>query len=181
MGFVLSRLLAGLISKKEVRILMVGLDLAGKTTILHKLGLGEVVATLPTIGFNVETVEYKNIYFTSWNVGGPSRARRPLGRQFFQNTKAVIYVVDSNDRDSVDEAHDELKIMLQDEELADAVLLVYANKQDLPNAMDTEELANKLVLHSFPQRKWYIQPTCAVTGDGLQEGLEWLSPVLKSA
>ena len=59
--------------KQEMRILMVGLDAAGKTTILYKLKLGEVVTTIPTIGFNVETVEYKNISFTVWDVGGQDK------------------------------------------------------------------------------------------------------------
>ena len=77
------------ISNQEMRILMVGLDAAGKTTILYKLKLGEVVTTIPTIGFNVETVEYKNINFTVWDVGGQSKIR-PLWRHYFLNTQAVI-------------------------------------------------------------------------------------------
>ena len=62
-----------MIGTREMRILMVGLDAAGKTTILYKLKLGEVVNTIPTIGFNVETVEYKNISFNVWDVGGQVR------------------------------------------------------------------------------------------------------------
>merc|ERR1719329_2012263 len=84
--------------KQEMRILMVGLDAAGKTTILYKFKLGEVVTTIPTIGFNVETVEYKNISFTMWDVGGQDRIR-PLWRRYYQGTNGLIYVVDSNDRD----------------------------------------------------------------------------------
>ena len=79
-------------------MLMVGLDAAGKTTILYKMKLGEIVTTIPTIGFNVETVEYKNIKFTMWDVGGQDKLR-PLWRHYFQNTNGVIFVVDSNDRD----------------------------------------------------------------------------------
>ena len=75
--------LKGLFGKKEMRILMVGLDAAGKTTILYKLKLGEIVTTIPTIGFNVETVEYKNISFTVWDVGGQDKIR-PLWRHYFQ-------------------------------------------------------------------------------------------------
>ena len=92
-----------LISKRDVRILMVGLNAAGKTTILYKLKLGENVHTIPTIGFNVETVEYKNINFTVWDVGGQDRIR-PLWRHYYQNTQALIFVVDCNDRDRVTEA-----------------------------------------------------------------------------
>ena len=106
--------------KKEMRILMVGLDAAGKTTILYKLKLGEVVTTIPTIGFNVETVEYKNISFTVWDVGGQDKIR-PLWRHYYQNTQGLIFVVDSNDSDRIDAARDEMHRMLNEDELRDAV------------------------------------------------------------
>ena len=87
--------------------------------------------------------------------------------------------MDSNDRDRVGEARDELQRMLNEDELRDALLLVFANKQDLPNAMSAPEITEKLGLHSLRQRTWYIQSTCATSGDGLYEGLEWLSTNLK--
>ncbi|KAF8069368.1 ARF1 [Scenedesmus sp. PABB004] len=179
MGLTISRLLSRLIAKKEMRILMVGLDAAGKTTILYKLKLGEIVTTIPTIGFNVETVEYKNISFTVWDVGGQDKIR-PLWRHYFQNTQGLIFVVDSNDRDRIGEARDELHRMLNEDELRDAVLLVFANKQDLPNAMNAAEITDKLGLHSLRQRHWYIQSTCATSGEGLYEGLDWLSQNIAS-
>lgn len=222
-----------------------GLDAAGKTTILYKLKLGEIVTTIPTIGewglrscngvlckgvrcplrcrvatqwwrgpaaavgrscsqgqcvkkgvsvdplpycadaprpalsplspgFNVETVEYKNISFTVWDVGGQDKIR-PLWRHYFQNTQGLIFVVDSNDRDRIGEARDELHRMLNEDELRDAVLLVFANKQDLPNAMNAAEITDKLGLHALRQRHWYIQSCCATSGEGLYEGLDWLS------
>ncbi|WRX20345.1 Small GTPase superfamily [Theobroma cacao] len=144
-----TKLFSRLFAKKEMRILMVGLDAAGKTTILYKLKLGEIITTIPTIGFKVETVEYKNISFTVWDVGGQDKAcYNILGKinlsfmltHYFQNTQGLIFVVDSNDRDCVVEARDELHIMLNEEnkasiqdELRDAVLFVFANEQDLPN------------------------------------------------
>ena len=151
--------------KKDMRILMVGLDAAGKTTILYKLKLGEVVTTIPTIGFNVETVEYKNISFTVWDVGG-------------QDTQGLIFVVDSNDKARIEDARNELHKMLQEEELKDADLLVFANKQDLPHAMSAPELTEKLGLQKLTGRQWYIQACCATTGDGLYEGLDWLSDIV---
>merc|ERR1712203_1094112 len=102
-----------------MRILMVGLDAAGKTTILYKLKLGEVVTTIPTIGFNVETVEYKNINFTVWDVGGQDKIR-PLWRHYYQNTNGIIFVVDSADADRMKSngqetgAADELNKLLQE-------------------------------------------------------------------
>jgi len=180
MGLTLSSVLSRLFGKKQMRILMVGLDAAGKTTILYKLKLGEIVTTIPTIGFNVETVEYKNISFTVWDVGGQDKIR-PLWRHYFQNTQGVIFVVDSNDRERIAEAQDELQKILQEDELRDAVLLVFANKQDLPNAMNAAELTDKLGLHSLKNRRWYIQATCATQGHGLYEGLDWLSNELAKA
>ncbi|KAJ3200960.1 hypothetical protein HDU83_007253 [Entophlyctis luteolus] len=179
MGLTISKLLQGLWGKKEMRILMVGLDAAGKTTILYKLKLGEIVTTIPTIGFNVETVEYKNISFTVWDVGGQDKIR-PLWRHYFQNTQGIIFVIDSNDRDRIGEARDELQRMLNEDELREAILLVFANKQDLPNAMNAPEITDKLGLHSLRLRQWYIQAACATSGDGLYEGLEWLSTNLKN-
>merc|ERR1711934_523000 len=184
MGLTFTKLFAKLGYKKEMRILMVGLDNAGKTTVLYKLKLGEVVTTIPTIGFNVETVEYKNISFTVWDVGGQDKIR-PLWRHYYQNTQGIIFVVDSNDRERIDDssgsdnsAKEELHRMLAEDELRDAVLLVFANKQDLPNAMSVNEVTEKLGLNQLRNRQWYIQSTCATTGDGLYEGLDWLSNTL---
>jgi len=87
-------------------------------------------------------------------------------------------VVDSNDRERISEAAEELNKMLNEDELRDAAVLVFANKQDLPNAMSVAEVTDKLGLHQLRSRKWYIQSTCATSGDGLYEGLDWLSNVL---
>merc|ERR1712227_438055 len=174
MGLTISSVFSRLFGKKQMRILMVGLDAAGKTTILYKLKLGEIVTTIPTIGFNVETVEYKNICFTVWDVGGQDKIR-PLWRHYFQNTQGLIFVVDSNDRERISEAKDELQRMLTEDELREAHVLVFANKQDLPNAMTASELTDQLGLQSLRNRKWYIQATCATQGHGLYEGLDWLS------
>jgi len=146
----------------------------------YKFFFWDKFSTIPTIGFNVETVEYKNINFTVWDVGGQDKIR-PLWRHYFQNTQGLIFVVDSNDRERVSESKEELEKMLNEDELRDAVLLVFANKQDLPNAMSVSEVTDKLGLHSLRQRKWYIQAACATTGDGLYEGLDWLSNTLSKS
>jgi ADP-ribosylation factor protein 1 len=181
MGLRISKLFEFLTSSTKKSVIMVGLDAAGKTTILYKLKLGEVVTTIPTIGFNVETVNYKNVTFTVWDVGGQDRIR-PLWRHYYQDVDGVIYVVDSNDRERAEIAKMELDKMMNEVELRNACLLVYANKQDLPNAMTASEVAEKLELSKLGSggRKWYIQPTCATTGDGLYEGLEWLSDVFEN-
>merc|ERR1712061_497310 len=184
MGILISTLIDRFFPATPARIIMLGLDNAGKTTILYKLKLGEIVTTIPTIGFNVETVEYKHINFTIWDVGGQDKIR-PLWRHYYQNTMGIIFVVDSNDRERIDDstgsdnsAKEELHRMLAEDELRDAVVLVFANKQDLPNAMSVNEVTEKLGLNQLRNRQWYIQSTCATTGDGLYEGLDWLSNTL---
>jgi len=169
-------------SNKEHRILMLGLDAAGKTTLLYRLKLGEILTTIPTIGFNVETVQYQNIRFTVWDVGGQSKLRQ-LWRHYYRGTEALIFVVDSSDTapDRIELAREELFHVLDDPDMQDAIVLVFANKQDLPDAMSSAELAQKLSLQQGfrRNREWYIQACCATTGEGLYEGLDWLGAALK--
>ncbi|XP_039156391.1 ADP-ribosylation factor 1-like [Eucalyptus grandis] len=179
MGLVISQFMKMLYAKKQTRILIVGLDGAGKTTILHKLKLGEVVITTPASGFNVETVEYKNVIFTAWDVGGPDKIRA-LWRQYYQNTEGIVFVVDSIDRERISKAKDELHRLLSEDELRDAPLVVFANKHDLPRAMSVSEITDKLGLHSLRQGRWYIHSSSATNGHGLFEGMDWLSSVIAS-
>eukprot|EP00931_Biecheleriopsis_adriatica_P061448 TRINITY_DN36948_c0_g1_i1.p1 TRINITY_DN36948_c0_g1~~TRINITY_DN36948_c0_g1_i1.p1 ORF type:complete len:211 (-),score=53.70 TRINITY_DN36948_c0_g1_i1:21-629(-) len=177
---VLSSMWVRLYGQQEVCIIMVGLDNAGKTTMLYRLKLGVAVRTLPTMGFNVEKLEYKNIVFTMWDLGGQTRTRQ-IWQHYYQNTDALIFVVDSSDRDRIDEAQEELMKMLKREEMRDAVLLVMANKRDMPNAMNNQELAQRLGLHGLSKgREWHVQETTATTGDGLHEGLDWLAESIAS-
>ncbi len=113
--------------------------------------------------------------FTVWDVGGQDKIRQ-LWKHYFQNTQALIFVVDSSDRDRIEIAKEELHKMLSEDELKDAVVLVLANKQDM-GVMGVPELTDKLGLHTLRGRDWYIQGTCALTGDGLTEGFEWLNKV----
>jgi len=163
---------------KEQRIVMLGLDNAGKTTILYKLKMGEVVQTTPTIGFNVETVTRKNLSFSVWDVGGQDQIRS-LWRHYFLNTQAVIFVIDSNDTVRLKEAKDELNNVLVSPELAGAIVLVLANKQDIPNALSSAEITNGLDMEKVKTHPWHVQAACAVNGDGLEQGLEWLAERIK--
>jgi small GTP-binding protein len=187
MGKLFSKLLEKLYSKTPMRIVMIGLDAAGKTTVLYKLKLGEVLCTIPTIGFNVESVQYRNVEFTVWDIGGQQRIRA-LWHHYYQNTQGIIFVVDSNDRERIDQstetdtsAQEELHNLLANDLLRDAVLLVIANKQDLPNAMSVNEVSQRLELNKVTNRKWFVQGACATTGDGLFEGLDWLCSALKKS
>ncbi|KAL5501958.1 hypothetical protein EMCRGX_G008643 [Ephydatia muelleri] len=160
MGGLFSRLFASLWGAKDLRILILGLDGAGKTTILYRLQVGEVVTTIPTIGFNVETVTYKNLKFQVWDLGGQTSI--------------------SVDRERLSISKSELVSMLEEEELKTALLMVFANKQDIEGAMTPPEISNALGLSALKNRTWAIFKTSALKGDGLQDAMEWLTTALQS-
>ncbi|GFX38830.1 ADP-ribosylation factor-like protein 1 [Trichonephila clavipes] len=166
-----------LLGSREMRILILGLDGAGKTTILYRLQVGEVVTTIPTIGFNVEQVTYKNLKFSVWDLGGQTSIR-PYWRCYFSNTDAIIYVVDSADRDRVGVSKHELVSMLKEDELKKAILVVLANKQDVEGALTVPEVHQALGLDALKNRTFQIFKTSAIQGEGLDEAMEWLSNML---
>ena len=155
MGQIFTAIWDRLQGNMDCRILMVGLDAAGKTTTLYKLKLGEVVKAIPTVGFNVETVTYKNISFQCWDIGGQT-ILRDLWRHYYNGTNGIIFIVDSSDRERIDIARDTLHMMLQEEELKGASLLVYANKQDQAGCMSCPEITDRLQLTAIKGRNWYI-------------------------
>mmetsp|Transcript_20151 Transcript_20151/g.28886 ORF Transcript_20151/g.28886 Transcript_20151/m.28886 type:complete len:554 (+) Transcript_20151:48-1709(+) len=172
----------------QYRCLVLGNDASGKTSILYELKLGQFVTTIPTIGFNVETINSSECEFIMWDVGGCDKIR-PLWRHYFQNTNAIIYVVDSGDRDRLVSPDPEdtknifadsgLRFILEEEELKNAKILIFANKQDLPNCLSVESISVALQLEKLrienPHQHFHIVGTSAKTGEGLFEGLDWLS------
>lgn len=168
-----------LLGSREMRILILGLDGAGKTTILYRLQVGEVVTTIPTIGFNVEQVTYKNLKFQVWDLGGQTSIR-PYWRCYFSNTDAIIYVVDSIDRDRIGISKEELVSMLKEDELKKSILVVLANKQDIDGAMSVAEVHQALGLDALKSRTFQIFKTSAIKGEGLDEAMEWLSNALSN-
>eukprot|EP01091_Cochliopodium_minus_P010088 TRINITY_DN2628_c0_g1_i1.p1 TRINITY_DN2628_c0_g1~~TRINITY_DN2628_c0_g1_i1.p1 ORF type:complete len:182 (-),score=52.50 TRINITY_DN2628_c0_g1_i1:71-616(-) len=180
MGFLFSKIFATLGSTRpNTKIVMVGLDGAGKTTILYKLKSGEVVNTTPTIGFNVETVDQNNVKMDVWDVGGQDKIR-PLWRHYFQGTDAIVYVVDTSDVDRINESAEELNKLINEEELKNACLLVFANKQDMTHSMKVDQVIDKLGLNALKNKKWFAQGCCAVNGNGIVEGFEWLTKTLNT-
>ncbi|KVI07542.1 Small GTPase superfamily, ARF/SAR type [Cynara cardunculus var. scolymus] len=168
-------------------------------------------------GFNVEKVQYKNVMFTVWDVGGQEKLR-PLWRHYFNDTNGLvritttsvvfnivpnneisyphflleynslvfkisailkIYVVDSLDRERISKAKAEFQAIINDPFMTNCVILVFANKQDMKGAMTPMEVCEGLGLYELKNRKWHIQGTCALRGDGLYEGLDWLASTLK--
>jgi ADP-ribosylation factor protein 1 len=160
------------------RVLLLGLDNAGKTCILYKVKLNESVTTIPTIGFNCETVTpCKGVTFTVWDVGGQGKIRR-LWRHYYQNTDGLVYVVDSSDRERIDESCEELHSILNDGQMRNVPFVIIANKQDLPNALPCSEIVKRLKLSHF-KSKWFIQSSCAITGEGIYEAMKAMADLIK--
>lgn len=139
--------------------------------------LGERIQAIPTIGFNVEEIHFQNLRLTVWDVGGQGKIRA-LWKHYYAGTDALIYVVDSSDTERLAEAGSELHRLVKDDALGNVPVLVFANKQDLPNVPSTAEVGQRLGLthnklsHQF---RWYVQPCSATLNEGLLEGLHWLA------
>uniref|UniRef100_H2Z8I2 ADP-ribosylation factor-like protein 14 n=1 Tax=Ciona savignyi TaxID=51511 RepID=H2Z8I2_CIOSA len=182
MGILASKLEAMFSSfaSDPVRILMLGLDAAGKTTILYRLKLHNVVKTIPTIGFNVETVSpCKGLTLTVWDVGGQTKLRR-LWRHYYQDSGGLIFVVDSADPTRFSEAKDELFNVLKEPEMSRIPILILANKQDISLAQPIEDLIEHLSLADIPTwQKWNIQPCSATKGEGIQDAMQSFSRMIR--
>lgn len=180
MGIWVSRLFRHVFGgEEECKICIVGLNNAGKTTVLYKLHLGQVVLTQPTIGSNVEEVKHDNLTFQVWDLGGQENLRATWAT-YFEGTDAIVFVVDSNDTDTLILAKMELFNVVLQEDLKYACLLVLANKQDIQGARNAGEVAEDLSLHTIKTHEWHIQNCCALTGEGLQEGLTWVATRIRA-
>mmetsp|Transcript_18076 Transcript_18076/g.36217 ORF Transcript_18076/g.36217 Transcript_18076/m.36217 type:complete len:187 (-) Transcript_18076:41-601(-) len=167
--------------EKECRLLILGLDNAGKTTILKKFN-GEPINTIsPTLGFNIKTLEHRGYLLNCWDVGG-QQTIRSYWRNYFEATDGLIWVVDSADRVRLNDCKRELHDLMGQEKLAGASLMIFANKQDLAGALTADEIAEALELNSekFSSRHWSIVACSAVTGAGLLEGMDWMTDDISS-
>ncbi|XP_014029022.1 ADP-ribosylation factor-like protein 5A isoform X1 [Salmo salar] len=162
----------------EHKVIIVGLDNAGKTTILYQFSMNEVVHTSPTIGSNVEEIVVNNTHFLMWDIGG-QESLRSSWNTYYTNTEFVIVVVDSTDRERISVTKEELYRMLAHEDLKKAGLLIFANKQDVKGCMSVAEISQSLQLTSVKDHQWHIQACCALTGEGLCQGLEWMMSRLR--
>ncbi|CAI9730446.1 ADP-ribosylation factor 2 [Octopus vulgaris] len=159
--------------EKEMRILMLGLDNAGKTTVLKKFNGEDVDTISPTLGFNIKTLEHLGYKLNIWDVGG-QKSLRSYWKNYFESTDGLIWVVDSADRMRLQDCKQELDALLVEERLADATLLVFANKQDLPGALKAEEIREILKLDNIKSHHWLILDCSALTGENLLQGMDWL-------
>ncbi|KAL3776667.1 hypothetical protein ACHAW5_008698 [Stephanodiscus triporus] len=186
-------------SDDEARILVLGLDNSGKTSILKRLSNESIKEVMPTQGFNVKTLVQNSFKLNVWDIGercwpwlqgelrlfgllhftflldiGGQKAIRPYWRNYFDRTDALIYVIDSSDKRRMKETGAELDQLLSEEKLKGVPLMVFANKQDLLNALSLEEIRGTLRLKNISERKWTIQSCSSKTGEGIEEGFHWV-------
>ena len=177
MGFIFSKILDFFSrSRNNFKIIILGIQNAGKTTILYRLSIGQLVKTTPTIGSNVEEISYNNVKLQAWDLGG-QESTRSIWDVYFVNTDAIIYVVDSHD-ETYDDSKTQFYKLLKNDALKNAVILIYANKQDLPGAKNIGDIIRIYELDTIKTHIWHIQPCSAQTGEGLITGMKWLSDQL---
>jgi ADP-ribosylation factor-like protein 1 len=140
--------------------------------------LGEVHNSAPTIGFNVEYVKYENINFQVWDIGGQYEIR-PYWRCYYPNTNAIIFAIDSSDKERIDIVKQEIFILLEEEELKNVPIAILANKQDKVGCFSEIEITEKLELNKIKNRQWQIFKTCAVEGTGLDDAFKWITNIIR--
>ncbi|XP_069884251.1 putative ADP-ribosylation factor-like protein 5C isoform X1 [Dipodomys merriami] len=164
MGQLIAKLM-GIFGNQEHKVIILGLDNAGKTTILYQFLTNEAVHTCPTIGSNMEEIVVQKTHFLMWDIGG-QEALRSSWNVYYANTEFIILVIDSSDRDRLLTTREELYKMLAHEALRDASVLIFANKQDVKDSMTTAEISQFLSLSTIKDHPWHIQGCCALTGEG---------------
>ncbi|NXJ63380.1 ARL14 protein, partial [Rostratula benghalensis] len=165
---------------KQANILMLGLDSAGKSTLLYKFKYNDAFLTIPTIGFNVDMIDTaKDFTLTVWDVGGQQKMRQ-VWCNFLENTDGLMYVVDSSDKRRLEESKKEFELIVKNEYMKRVPVMMLANKQDLPGALNAEEITRRFNMKKYcSDRNWYVQPCCAITGEGLSEALQRLTAFAK--
>ena len=177
MGFIFSKILDFFSrSRNNFKIIILGIQNAGKTTILYRLSLGQLVQTTPTIGSNVEEISYNNVKLQAWDLGG-QESTRSVWDVYFVGTDAIIYVIDTHD-ETYDDSKTQFYKLLKNDALKNAVILIYANKQDLSGAKSVNEIIQIYEFNNIKDHVWNIQPCSAQTGEGLITGMKWLSDQL---
>ena len=178
MGFILSKIIEFFSrNRNNFKIIIVGMQNAGKTTILYRLSLGQFVKTNPTIGSNAEEIKYDNVIFQAWDLGG-QESTRSVWDVYYMNTDAVVYVIDSVDEEYYEESKSQFHKVLNHQMLKNTLILILANKQDQPGAKTVHKIIEDYELDKIKDHIWHIQPCSALKGEGLETGIKWLSEQL---
>ncbi|GJQ15771.1 hypothetical protein GpartN1_g7562.t1 [Galdieria partita] len=159
--------------ERELRILLLGLDAAGKTTVAKRLLHQDVTDVGPTFGFDIYTVEYQDYRINIWDIGG-QESLRSYWKNYFESTDGIIWVVDIADSARLSHCVVELHKTLQDERLVGAPLLVLANKLDRNPNIVREKLVEAFKLETLCDRPWNIYLCSALCNSGVTQGFSWL-------
>mmetsp|Transcript_26897 Transcript_26897/g.86401 ORF Transcript_26897/g.86401 Transcript_26897/m.86401 type:complete len:183 (+) Transcript_26897:166-714(+) len=169
------------LGKEKVNVLVVGLDNSGKTTIIERLKpqKSQSMEVAPTVGFNVDEFSKGSVSFKTFDMSGAGRYRN-LWEHYFKDAQAIIFVVDTSDKIRMCVAKDELDSMLGNQDLKSGIpILFFANKMDIPTSLSPVDTAQALKLDEIKDKPWQIVPSNALTGEGLDKGIEWLSDFIK--
>nr|QXF29048.1 Arl6 [Gefionella okellyi] len=170
-------------SKREVKVLVVGLDNSGKSTILNHLKpkKNAQLEVVPTVGFQVEEFSKSNINFTAFDMSGQGRYRH-LWEHYYKDCQGMIFVIDSSDKIRMCVVKDELETLLSHPDIRSkrVPILFFANKKDLPGSLSQVDCAMILELDQVTDHAYHIEASDAIKGDGLEEGINWLAEHIKS-
>mmetsp|Transcript_4025 Transcript_4025/g.8145 ORF Transcript_4025/g.8145 Transcript_4025/m.8145 type:complete len:182 (+) Transcript_4025:121-666(+) len=163
------------LASKEARIVILGLDNAGKSTLLHKLCDNELKSFVPTVKAHSRTFSLGKINFTAWDLGGHEQVRE-LWEEYYSGADAIIFMLDSADRARFKEAKTELGELLRVEDLNAVPILLLANKNDVEGSAAVDELAETLgIADDLDARDLEMFSCSLVSGAGYLEGFRWLS------
>lgn len=172
------------LKKKEVNVLVVGLDNSGKTTIINHLKPPDARSQdiVPTIGFNVEKFQTKSLGFTAFDMSGQGRYRN-LWEHYYRDSQGIIFVIDSSDRMRMVVAKDELEQLIQHEDILHRPIpiLFFANKMDMRDAISSVKCTNLMELEKIKDKPWHICASNALSGEGLEEGVRWMTDQIKDS
>jgi ADP-ribosylation factor-like protein 6 len=170
--------------KREVSVLVLGLDNSGKSSLLNFLRPRETQSydIAPTVGFNVEHFSCKGLSFSAFDMSGQSRYRTLWGN-YYRTTNGIIFVVDSSDKTRILVAREELQQLLSHPDIAsrDIPILFFANKMDVRDALSDVGVSSALGLDGIINKSWHICSSNALKGDGIAEGTEWLSSAIRTS
>ena len=165
--------------KKDPNLIILGLDNAGKTTILYYLTEEKNTEIKPTKGTNTKTIIQDEYKISLCDIGGHKDIRQ-FWPNFFNNCDGIIYVIDASDETRIDEVNDELTSLIKDEKLSQLPLLIFANKSELDNVLEADEIISKLDLENVTDRDWLLYASSALSGFGIMEGFIWLMNKISS-
>lgn len=162
--------------KHQYKVILLGIEGSGKTTLLYHAKYAEAVKTIPTVGFNVETIEYEECSFIVWDMGG-RKPIRALWSNYYEDIDAFIFVLDSNDENNIEITNQVFNDLLENSSLENLPILLFANKSDL-KSLSVFQLAERFKLGYLRNRHWQVQPCSSITGEGIKEGFMWLNRIL---